>query len=49
MSGPFADEFWKAAVKESAHWKGWMLGRLLINLFVQRSLTLFEPSKLSDF
>ncbi len=26
-----------------------MLGRLLIDLFVQRSLTLFGPSKLSDF
>ncbi len=50
MSGPFANEFWKAAVKEYRTLeKGWMLGRLLIDLFVQRSLTLFGPSKSSNF
>ncbi len=35
--------------KRTSRWKGWMLGRLLINPFMQRSLTLFGPSKLSDF
>jgi hypothetical protein len=35
--------------KSTARWKGWMLGRLLIDLLVQRSLTLFGPSTLSNF
>ncbi len=49
MSGPFADEFWKAAVKEYRTLEGMDAWEMLINLFIERSLILFGPSKLSNF
>jgi hypothetical protein len=49
MSGPFADEFWKAAVKEYRTLDGMDAWEIVENLFMQRSLTLLGPSKLSNF
>jgi hypothetical protein len=48
MSGPFANGFWKAAMKEYRTLEGINAWEIVDRPFVQISLTLFGPSKLSD-